>query len=463
MAEERKYDVIVLGGGPAGYVAAIKASQLGGEIAIIEKKKVGGTCLNRGCIPTKTYIKNAETIEQMKKAKDRGIIFKEPSFTLDMKKVIDYKNKVVKTLTSGVEGLLKSYGVEIYQGEGVILKDKKVQIDGSKIIQGNAIIYAGGSKVSKLPIEGIDSSLVMTSDEILDLEEIPKQFVIIGGGVIGVEMAEIFNAYGSQVTIIELCDRILPMMDQDISMGLTRSLKAKGINIFTDIKLEKFEEDSGLLKCFLSGGQVITCNKALLSIGRVSDLSGLGNVKLEMTNGKIKVDDYMKTSAEGIYAPGDINGKVMLAHAAFKMGETAAHNAMGGNTKVNLKHVPGCVYTLPEIGSVGLTEEEAREQYDVCIGEFNFSGNGRALASQETEGFVKVIGDKKYGEILGVHILGPAGTEMINEAAVLMASEITLEEAAEYIHGHPTYSEAFMEACADALGKCIHLPKRIFK
>ncbi|MCG8483440.1 MAG: dihydrolipoyl dehydrogenase, partial [Clostridia bacterium] len=410
MAEEKNYDVIVLGGGPAGYVAAIKASQLGGKAALIEKSKIGGTCLNRGCIPTKTYIKNAETIEQIKKAKERGIIIKDPSFTLDMKKVIDYKNNVVKTLTNGVEGLLRSYGVEIYPGEGILLEGKKVQIDGSKMIQGNAIIYAGGSKVSKLPIEGINSSLILTSDEILDLEEIPKQFIIIGGGVVGVEMAEIFNAYGSQVTIIELCDRILPMMDKEISMGLTSKLKAKGISILTNTKLEKFEEDTDILRCYLSSGEVVTCNKALLSIGRVSDLSGLGNVKLKMSSGKVKVDEYMRTSIEGIYAPGDINGKVMLAHAAFKMGEIAAQNAMGSNVKADLRFVPSCVYTLSEIGSVGLTEEEAREEYDICIGKFNFAGNGRALASQETEGFVKVIGDKKYSEILGVHILGSAAT-----------------------------------------------------
>ena len=457
------YDVIVLGGGPAGYVAAIKASQLGGKVALVEKSKVGGTCLNRGCIPTKTYTKNAEIIQFMKKAKARGIILKDPSFIVDMGKVVDYKNEVVNKLTNGVEGLLKSYGVDVYLGEGVIVEDKQVQIDNKDRITANAIIYAGGSKVSKIPIPGIDSSLVMTSDQILDLKEIPSKFVIIGGGVIGVEIAEIFNAYGSDVTIVELCDRILPSMDKEVSNRMAKILSKKGIRIVTNVKLEKLEEKHNTLKCHLSNEEIIECDKALLSIGRVPDLSGVGHLNFEMDKGKIKVDEYMRTSIEGIYAPGDVNGKAMLAHAAFKMGEVAARNAMGENEKVDLRFVPSCVYTLPEIGSVGLTEEEAGKKYDIAIGIFYFSGNGRAIASGEEEGFIKVVGDKKYGEILGVHIIGPSAAELINEAAALMASEITLEEAAEYVHGHPTYSEAFMEACADALGKCIHLPKKTVK
>ncbi|WP_461207519.1 dihydrolipoyl dehydrogenase [Clostridium sp. DL1XJH146] len=458
--EKFNYDVIVLGGGPAGYVAAIKASMLGGRVALVERIKVGGTCLNRGCIPTKTYIKNAETIQSIKHANDRGIVINDPSFTLDMKKIIDYKNKVVNKLTGGVAALLKSHGVKVYNGEGILLENKEVEIDGNNKISAKSIIFAGGSKVSKIPIRGIDSPLVMTSDEILDLDEVPKRLVIIGGGVIGVEIAEIFNAYGSDITIIELSDRILPLMDEEISITLTKMLGKKGIKTIVNTKLNKFEEDSNQLKCYLSDGQIIECDKALLSIGRVPDLSGTGNLDFEMDKGKIKVDKYMRTSIDGIYAPGDINGKLMLAHAAFKMGEVAAENAMGLNKEADLRFVPGCVYTLPEIGTVGLTEEIARQNHEVCIGKFKFAGNGRALASGETDGFVKVIGDKKYGEILGVHIIGPAAAEIINEAATLMAAEITLEEVADYVHGHPTYSEAFMEACADCLGKCIHLPKK---
>ncbi len=460
----KDYDVIVIGGGPAGYAAAIKASQMGGKVALIEKYKVGGTCLNRGCIPTKTYIRNAEMIGILERAENRGIMINDPDFNLDMAKIIQYKNNVVNTLTDGVSGLLKSYGITVYIGQGRLKKDKSVEIDGKDIISGKAVIYAGGSKVSRLPIKGIENPLIMTSDEILDLAEVPKYLTIIGGGVIGVEMAEIFSAYGSRITIIELCDRILPQMDKEISEVLTKILKTKGIRILTGARIDKIKEEKRGLKCFFSDGSGVECDRVLISTGRIPDLSAVGELDFKTDKGRIQVDAYMKTSIEDIYAPGDINGKNMLAHAAFKMGETAAQNAMGENVKSNLRFAPGCVYTIPEIGTVGLTEEEAKKKYDdICTGRFNFIANGRALSSGETKGFVKVIGDRKYGEILGVHILGPQAAEIINEASVLMSSEVTLEEVSSFIHGHPTYSESFMEACADALGRSIHLPKKLIK
>lgn len=454
------YDVIVIGGGPAGYVAAIKAAQLGGTVALVEKDIVGGTCLNRGCIPTKTYLKNAEAIETIRHSNSRGIILEDLKMKIDMNKVVDEKNKVVKTLTTGVMGLLKSYGVTTYNGIGKITKYKKVIIDDKQIIEGRKIILAGGSKVAKINIPGIESSLVLTSNEILDLKEIPKNLVIIGGGVIGVELATVFNSYGSEVTIIEMQDRITPAIDKDVSNELSNILKAKGIKILTSSSVKKIEEVGNRLEIYLQNNEFIECEKALLSIGRVPDLEGVGDNSFEMEKGRIKVNEYMETSIQGVYAPGDINGLNMLAHAAFKMGEVAAANAMGKKEKVNLSNVPSCIYTLPEVGSVGLTEEKAREGYDISIGRFNFGSNGRALASGEGIGFVKVIADKKYGEILGVHIIGPGAAEIINEAATLMEMEITVNEAAKIIHGHPTFSEAFMEACGDALGRCIHLPKK---
>lgn len=455
-----KYDVIVIGGGPAGYVAAIRASQLGGKVALIEKDVVGGTCLNRGCIPTKTYLKNAETIENIKHSNRRGIILEDLKMRIDMKKVVSEKNRVVQTLTTGIMSLLKSYGITTYRGIGKIGKDKKVIISNGQIIEGRKIILAGGSKVARINIPGIDSPLVITSDEILDLQEIPKRLIVIGGGVIGVELATVFNLYGSQVTIIEMEDMIVPTMDKDVSKELSKNLEAKGIKILTSTGVEKIEEIDNKLKIYLGNSDSIEGEKALLSIGRVPDLDGVGDISFQMERGRIKVNEYMETSIKDIYAPGDINGLNMLAHAAFKMGEASGANAMGENEKVNLSNVPKCIYTLPEVGSVGLTEDEARKKYDVAIGRFNFGANGRALASGEGIGFVKVIVDKRYGEILGVHIIGPGAAEIINEAGALMEMEITVNEAVKIIHGHPTFSEAFVEACGDALGCCIHLPKK---
>ncbi len=455
------FDVIVLGGGPAGYVAAIKAAQLGGKIAIVEKIRVGGTCLNRGCIPTKTYVKNAEILEHVAHAKNRGILFANSAFDLDMDKIVGYKDDVVKTLTSGVAGLLTSYGVKQYNDLGVITKDKKVRLASGEELEGKKIIWAGGSQVAQIPIPGIDHERVLTSDTILDLKEVPESMIVIGGGVIGCEMAEIFNAYGTKVTIVELADELLPMMEVEISKALRAQFEKKGVTVLTGRKVEEFEGEADKVTVTIDGGEALVGERALVSIGRVPDLSGLGDLELEMNRGRVVVDDKMETSIKGIYAPGDINGRHMLAHAAFKMGEVAAANAMGHDEVVDLSIVPSAVYLLPEIGAVGLTEAEAKKKYgEVLVGKFPFAGNGRALASGETVGMIKVIVEPKYYELVGAHIYGPCAAEMINEAAALMAAEVPADIIADTIHGHPTYSEAFMEACADALKRCIHLPKK---
>jgi dihydrolipoamide dehydrogenase len=379
---------------------------------------------------------------------------------VDAGRAVQYKNDVVKILTNGVAGLLKSNGVKVYKGTGTITRDKGVLVGGEKLTA-KKIILAGGSKAAKIRIPGIESRLVLTSDEILYLKEVPESVAVIGGGVIGVEMAMVLVSYGCRVTIVEVMDRLVPAMDRDISRELKKALTGLGVEVLTGRKLERIEEKGNRLTLLLDGGQTVEADKALLSIGRVPDLDGLGEIELERNaRGGIMVNEKMETSVEGIYAPGDINGKIMLAHAAFKMGETAAVNAMGGDEKVNLQYVPSCIYTLPEIGAVGLTEEAAREKYDISVGRFPFAANGRALAAGEAAGFVKIVTDRKYGEVLGVHIIGPGAAETINEAAALMNMEVTADEIADIIHGHPTYSEAFMEAAADSVGRSVHLPKR---
>ncbi len=461
---EDEFDVVVIGGGPAGYVAAIRAAQLGAKVAVVEKSEFGGTCLNKGCIPTKTFLKNAEIIEGIEMASKRGIILESEKYTIDMPKVVQLKNDIVKTLTNGVRGLLKSNEIKMYNGVGKINKDKDVVVNGETVLRADKIILAGGSKVGKINIPGIESNKVLTSDDILDLQQIPKSLTVIGGGVVGIELGQVFLSFGSEVTVVEMMDRIVPGVDRESSAVLRKELERKGMKILTSTQIKEIVDDGHTLTVKLEGHDDIVSEKALLSIGRVPDLEAVGELELEMEKGKIKVDKYMETSISGIYAPGDINGTKMLAHAAFRMGEVAAENAVQGNHReIRLETTPSAIYTVPEVAMVGLTEEEAREKYDIKVGKFQFAANGRALASGETAGFAKVITDKKYGEILGVHIVGPSAAEMINEASGLMAMEITVDEVIKTIYAHPTYSEAVFEACADALDEAIHLPKKVKK
>lgn len=456
-----EYDIIVVGGGPAGYYAAIRGAQLGGKIAIVEKSEFGGTCLNVGCIPTKTYLKNAEILDGIKIAAGRGINLASTNYTIDMDKTVDFKNSVVKTLTGGVQGLLKANKVTIFNGLGQVNPDKTVTI-GSQTIKGRNVILATGSKVSRINIPGIDSKLVLTSDDILDLREMPKSLAVMGGGVVGIELGLVWASYGVDVTVIEMADRIIPAMDKEVSTELQKILSKKGMKIKTSVGVSEIVGENNQLTLKLNNGEEVVAEKALLSIGRVPQMNGLENLNLEMDRNRIKVNDYQETSIPGIYAPGDVNGTKMLAHAAYRMGEVAAENAMHGNVrKANLQFTPAAVYTHPEVAMVGITEEDARAKYgDILVGRNSFTGNGRAIASNEAHGFVKVIADAKFHEILGVHIIGPAAAEMINEAATIMESELTVDELLLSIHGHPTFSEVMYEAFADVLGEAIHNPPK---
>lgn len=457
-----EYDIIVVGGGPAGYYAAIRGAQLGGKIAIVEKSEFGGTCLNKGCIPTKTYLKNAEILDDIKIAAGRGINFASTNYSIDMDKTVEFKNSVVKQLTGGIRGLLKANKITAIDGFGQVNPDKTVTV-GSQTLKGRNIILATGSKVSRINIPGIDSPLVLTSDDILDLRELPKSLVVMGGGVVGVELGLVYASYGTEVTVVEMADRIIPAMDRDVSVELQKLLSTKhGMKFMTSVGVSEIKEANNQLTLTLSDGSEVVAEKALLSIGRVPQLSGLENLNLELDRGRIKVNDYQETSIPGIYAPGDVNGTKMLAHAAYRMGEVAAENALHGNTrKANLKYTPAAVYTHPEVAMCGLTEEQAKEQYgDILVGRNSFAGNGRAIASNEAYGFVKVIADKKYHEILGVHVIGPSAAEIINEASTIMESELTIDDVAMSIHGHPTFSEVLYEACLDTVGEAIHNPPK---
>ncbi|MFL8633215.1 dihydrolipoyl dehydrogenase [Clostridioides difficile] len=453
------YDVVVIGGGPGGYLSALKAALLGGRVALVEENILGGTCLNRGCIPTKTYIKTAEILEEIDQLSKRGVkvtVDKEQ----DIKKTIKYKNRVVKKLTAGVGGLLKSRDVEVFNLKASVKEEHKVILSDGKVLDTENIIIATGSKVRILPIKGIESNLIITSTEALDLETVPEELVIIGGGVIGCEFAEIFNSRGSKVTIVEMEDRVIPRMDKELSESLKYSFSKKGINVLTKKKVSEFKEEGNNILVCIEGEEPIKADLCLYAIGREANLSGIEDLDIKIDKGSIVVNSKMETSIPSIYAVGDVTGGVMLAHAAFKMGEVAASNALGMNKEVDLGALPSCVYTIPEVASVGITEEDARKKYNVKVGKFNFAGNGRALASGQEQGYVKVVADAKYGEILGIHMFGCGVAELINHAASFKALEIPTDEASELIFGHPCTSEALMEALADVNGECLHLPKK---
>lgn len=453
------YDVVVIGGGPGGYLSALKAALLGGRVALVEENILGGTCLNRGCIPTKTYIKTAEILEEIDQLSKRGVkvtVDKEQ----DIKKAIKYKNRVVKKLTAGVGGLLKSRDVDVFNLKASVKEEHKVILSDGKVLDTENIIIATGSKVRILPIKGIESNLIITSTEALDLETVPEKLVIIGGGVIGCEFAEIFNSRGSKVTIVEMEDRVIPRMDKELSESLKYSLSKKGINVLTKKKVSEFKEEGNNILVCIEGEEPIKADLCLYAIGREANLSGIEDLDIKIDKGSIVVNSKMETSIPSIYAVGDVTGGVMLAHAAFKMGEVAASNALGVNKEVDLGALPSCVYTIPEVASVGITEEDARKKYNVKVGKFNFAGNGRALASGQEQGYVKVVADAKYGEILGIHMFGCGVAELINHAASFKALEIPTDEASELIFGHPCTSEALMEALADVNGECLHLPKK---
>ena len=451
------YDVVVVGGGPAGYVAAIKAAMLGGKVAIVEEDKFGGTCLNRGCIPTKTYMENVEVLETLKEFEKRGLEVKIEK--QDIKKSVKYKKRVVKKLVAGVEGLLKSQGVTLFKAKATVKKANEVLLDDGKKLSTENIIIATGSKPS-VNSNRINSDLVLTSTEALDLEEVPEEIIIVGGDFIGCEFAEIFNSRGSKVTIVEANENILLDIDEEIRNDLKDIFDKKGIKIELNKQLEKIVEDNSQVIVKLSNSEEIKADKVLLSLGRECNLNGIEDLNLKLKNNAIVVNSKMETSIPSIYAVGDVTGIDMTAHIAFQMGEIAAKNIMGIVTELDKSASPKCLYTVPQVASIGFTEEEAKNKYNIKVGKFSFGANGKALAESSTDGYIKIIAEEKYGEILGVHMIGSAVTELINEASILKVLEVPVDEGAELIFAHPTKSEVLKEALADVYNSSIHTPKK---
>ena len=420
--KDGEYDVVVIGGGPAGYYSAIKSAQKGAKVAIAENNKFGGTCLNRGCIPTKTYLQNVEDIERIKASSKRGIVLENDNATVDVAKALKFKNSIVKKLTAGVEFLLKSNSVEMFKETAYINANGNVTLESGKELVCGSIIFAGGSKCVK-NIKGSDSKNVIDTDEALDLKEAPKTLTIIGADYIGVEMAQIFNSFGTKVTVVEKKDFAIEVIDKEVSSILIKSLEKAGVKFIFGKEITEISGEK-----VLAGSEEISSSELVLVTTREADLTALKDVKLELSNGNVVVNEKMQSSMKNVYAPGDSNGINLLAHSAFKMGDIVASEIVEGKSdKYNNNIIPRAIYTYPEIGSVGLTEEDAKKLYDVKVGKFNYGANGRALAHGDSSGMVKIISDARYGEILGAHIVGPRASELINEVSVLMQSEITVE------------------------------------
>lgn len=452
------YEIAVIGGGPGGYVAAIKAAQMGKKTVIIEKENFGGTCLNVGCIPTKALLRSAEALKEVKESSAFGVVDVDTSnATLDLAKVQERKKKVISQLVGGVQGLVKGNGAAIENGEGKLVDAHTIEVNGKKITADN-IIIATGSQAKSLPIEISEDATVLTSTEMLDIDKAPESMVVIGGGVIGIEFAYFLATIGVKVSVVEFLDRILPMVDEEITTQVTGHLQDMGINIYTSAKVTEITADS--VK-FEKDGKVqeLPAEQVLMAVGRGPSLDGIDTEALgiKTERGAIVTDNTLKTSVSNIYAIGDVNGKAMLAHTASMEGIVAVENICGEKAVMDYDKIPSAIYIQPEIASVGLTEKQAAEKYGkIKVGKFPLMANGKAKVAGEERGLVKVITEAKYGEIVGVHMYCIHATDMIAEAVVAMKLESTAEEVAMSIHPHPTVSEVMHEAMHAVDGRAIH-------
>jgi len=467
------YDVVVIGAGTGGYVAAIRASQLGRKVAVVEKQKaLGGTCLIWGCIPTKALLEHAHALKVIRNAKEWGVMIPYGAPAIDMGQVQTRKDKIVGGLTKGIELLFKKNKIDWIKGTARLTGKGTVEVfDGDKqTLQAKEIIVATGSSPRSVPAVQIDHKRIITSDEAIHLREVPKSLVIMGSGAVGVEFASIYRSFGSQVTLIELLPRLVPVEDEAVSAELEKSFKKQGITTLTATKVTKASATAhGVdIEAQASDGktQKITADLLLVATGRGPVTTGLGaeDLGIAMERGYIKVDHLYRTSVPHVSAIGDVITMAtgvhpQLAHVSSMEGVIVAERIAGQPVQpLNYDHVPGCTYCDPEIGSVGLTEIEARQRgYDVRIGQFPFGVLGRAKMAGESEGFVKIVADKKYDEVLGLHMIGPRSTELVAEGVLALRLECTVEELMKTIHAHPTFSEAVAEAAHAAHGAAIHL------
>ncbi len=456
------FDLIVIGSGPGGYVAALRAVQLGAVVAVVEARELGGVCLNRGCIPTKAILESARILAAMKRAKQFGL--KSAETEVDYPAVIARKEKVVARLRRGVGVLLKSANVEVVPGRAKILDRHTIEAadgDSTRKIEGKNILVATGSEPARPRLFPFDGSRVITSDEALQLTQLPESVLIVGGGYIGCEFASMWTEFGSNVTLVEMLPALLPQADEDVSKEMQRALMRKRVKVHLGTKIEKMATTPKGVTAELGDGKSVEAEIALIAVGRKlnSDLEGLAELGVQLKCDAIEVDELGRTNVDGVHAIGDVTGKWLLAHYASEQGVVAAEYLFGGGPEpIDEDAVPSCVFTIPEIASVGLTEAEARRKLpDVRVGRFDMTALGKAVASGETTGFVKVIGDEN-DTVVGVHMVGHEVTSMIAEATLAVRMKLKMDDLIHTIHAHPTMGEAFHEAALDFYARAIHKP-----
>ena len=454
------YDVTVIGGGSGGYAAAIRASQLGARIALAECSETGGTCVHRGCIPSKVWLRAADLLNRLKTGAEFGITASVDK--IDFNTIVDRKSGVAAEIRMGMEALLQNNGVEVVKGRAKLKSPREIDVDG-RTIETKKVIIATGSSLAAPDVPGLNEA-AMTTDDILEMTAVPKSILIIGAGYIEVEMAFLLSSFGCAVVVASKYRRILPKEDSETSQRIAQALRSSGVEIIPRTSVESVETKKTGATCKLSGAKEarIDVEKILIS-KRIPNTSDLGLKKLDLRlNGDtgIQVNDYLESSVKGVYAIGDVTGGWMLSHAASSMSVFAAENAMGAKNRYPFNLVPRCLWTQPEMGAVGLSEEEAEDQgYDVETGDFPYSINGLAMVRDQVDGAVKIVSDARYGEILGVHIVGSNATELIGEAVLAMQLEATAQELARSIRVHPTFSEAVVDAARDAKKWALYLPR----
>ncbi|SFL36163.1 dihydrolipoyl dehydrogenase [Pelosinus propionicus] len=461
------YDVAVIGGGPGGYVAAIRAAQLGAKVLLIEKDQLGGVCLNQGCIPTKTLLKSAEKWHDLQQCNEFGLMADNIGFDFNL--VNKRKSQVVEQMQKGIGQLIKSNGIDYKIGRASLTARNQISLNtnsGTEQYAARKIILATGSVPMGLPVPGSELPAVINSDQLLAMNQVPGNMVVIGAGAVGIEFAAIFQSFGCNVTVIEMLPNILPNIDNEIVKRMALLLRKQGINMLTNTRVTGIKPGNRGAIVEISNGtttQQIETEKVLASIGRIPMVSGLGldEVGIEYTSKGIKVNAKMETNVEGVYAIGDVTGEFMWAHAASAAGMIAAENACGQNVEVDYKAVPGCIYTTPEVAMVGLTEQEAlAQEKEFKVSKFNFAANSKAVSMGETDGMVKIIADTITDEVLGMHILGAHASDLIMEGVLAIQNKLPVKAIAHTIHPHPSLSETIMECAHGINGAIVHQVKR---